>query len=101
MTCLSALRLRVTQSSMEFSGADYEELENAVLNAVTQSLSFGGAEHLRLYSEAQEDKIAAPRDANEHLRRQLILIGDSYADYAASCASLSKGSRRLGIGACE
>lgn len=47
----------------------------------------------------QEEKHAALlhpvwlfRDANEHLRRQLILIGDSYADYAASCTALSEGS---------
>ena len=32
-------------------------------------------------------QIGSLRDANEHLRRQIVLIGDSYRDYAASCAN--------------
>ena len=27
----------------------------------------------------------------EHLRRQIVLIGDSYTDYAASCANSLEG----------
>ena len=68
--------------------ASYEDLENAVLNAVAAIHCLSVERNsLRLCSEAQEDKMAALRDANEHSRRQLILIGDSYADYAASCAA--------------
>ena len=76
--------------------ASYEDLENAVLNAVAAIHCLSAERNsLRLCSDAQEDKIAALRDANEHLRRQLILMGDSYADYAASCAALSKRSPAL------
>ena len=80
--------------------ASYEDLENAVLNAVAAIHCLSVERNsLRLCSEAQEDKMAALRDANEHLRRQLILIGDSYADYAASCAAFSNRSPALPVSA--
>ena len=42
---------------------------------------------LRSRIEAQETELENLRATNEHLRRQLLLIGDSYLKYAASCAS--------------
>jgi hypothetical protein len=42
---------------------------------------------LRGRVEAQEAELESLRATNEHLRRQLLLIGDSYLKYAASCAS--------------
>jgi hypothetical protein len=60
----------------------YQDLENAVLNGAT-------AIHCLTASriEAQEAELESLRATNEHLRRQLLLIGDSYVKYAASSAS--------------
>jgi hypothetical protein len=66
----------------------YQELENAVLNGAT-AIHCLTAERNQLRSrvEAQEAELEGLRATNEHLRRQLLLIGDSYLKYAASCAS--------------
>jgi predicted nucleic acid-binding Zn-ribbon protein len=66
----------------------YQDLENAVLNGAT-AIHCLTAERNQLRSriEAQETEIESLRTTNEHLRRQLLLIGDSYVKYAASCAS--------------
>ena len=68
--------------------ASYNDLENAVLNAVAaiHCLSVE-RNNLRHHVEAHDNQIGSLRDANEHLRRQIVLIGDSYRDYAASCAN--------------
>jgi FtsZ-binding cell division protein ZapB len=72
--------------------ASYNDLENAVLNAVAaiHCLSVE-RNNLRHRLEANESEIGSLRDANEHLRRQIVLIGDSYTDYAASCANSLAG----------
>ena len=66
----------------------YQDLENAVLNGAT-AIHCLTAERNQLRSkiEAQETELESLRATNEHLRRQLLLIGDSYVKYAASCAS--------------
>lgn len=66
----------------------YRDLENAVLNGAT-AIHCLTAERNQLRSrvEAQETELESLRATNEHLRRQLLLIGDSYVRYAASCAS--------------
>ena len=66
----------------------YQDLENAVLNGAT-AIHCLTAERNQLRSkiEAQETELASLRATNEHLRRQLLLIGDSYVKYATSCAS--------------
>ena len=66
----------------------YQDLENAVLNGAT-AIHCLTAERNQLRSriEAQETELDNLRATNEHLRRQLLLIGDSYLKYAASCAS--------------
>jgi hypothetical protein len=66
----------------------YQDLENAVLNGAT-AIHCLTAERNQLRSriEAQETELENLRATNEHLRRQLLLIGDSYLKYAASCAS--------------
>ena len=65
----------------------YQDLENGVLNAVTAIHCLTvERNNLRCCLDAQESQLAALRDANEHLRRQIILIGDSYMNYATSCA---------------
>ena len=68
--------------------ASYNDLENAVLNAVAaiHCLSVE-RNNLRHRVEAYDNQIGSLRDANEHLRRQIVLIGDSYKAYAASCAN--------------
>ena len=68
--------------------ASYNDLENAVLNAVAaiHCLSVE-RNNLRHRVEAYDNQIGSLRDANEHLRRQIVLIGDSYRDYVASCAN--------------
>jgi hypothetical protein len=66
----------------------YQDLENAVLDGAT-AIHCLTAERNQLRSrvEAQESELESLRATNEHLRRQLLLIGDSYLKYAASCAS--------------
>jgi hypothetical protein len=65
----------------------YEDLENAVLNAVTAIHCLTvERNNLRSCADAQETQLASLRDANEHLRRQLVLIGYSYMNYA-SCST--------------
>ena len=68
--------------------ASYNDLENAVLNAVAaiHCLSVE-RNNLRHRVDANDNQIGSLRDANEHLKRQIVLIGDSYKDYAASCAN--------------
>jgi hypothetical protein len=66
----------------------YQELENAVLNGATAIHCLTAERNqLRDRVEAQEAELEGLRATNEHLRRQLLLIGDSYLKYAASCAS--------------
>ena len=66
----------------------YQELENTVLNAVTAIHCLTAERNnLRKSVEAQESQLANLRYANEHLRRQILLIGDSYIKYASSCAN--------------
>jgi hypothetical protein len=72
--------------------ASYNDLENAVLNAVAAIHCLSVERNsLRHRLEANESQIGSLRDANEHLRRQIVLIGDSYKDYAASCANSLEG----------
>ena len=72
--------------------ASYNDLENAVLNAVAAIHCLSTERNnLRHRLEANESQIGSLRDANEHLRRQIVLIGDSYRDYAASCANSLQG----------
>ena len=68
--------------------ASYNDLENAVLNAVAaiHCLSVE-RNNLRHHVEAYDNQIGSLRDANEHLRRQIVLIDDSYKAYAASCVN--------------
>jgi hypothetical protein len=66
----------------------YQDLENAVLNGATAIHCLTAERNqLRSQAEAQEAEIESLRATNAHLRRQLLLIGDSYLKYAASCAS--------------
>ena len=66
----------------------YQDLENAVLNGATAIHCLTAERNqLRGRVEAQEAELESLRATNEHLRRQLLLIGDSYLKYAASCAS--------------
>ena len=66
----------------------YRELEDAVLNAVAAIHCLTvERNNLRSCVDAQESKLASLRDENAHLRRQIILIGESYLNYAASCAN--------------
>lgn len=66
----------------------YQDLENAVLNGATAIHCLTAERNqLRGHVEAQEAELESLRTTNEHLRRQLLLIGDSYLKYAASCAS--------------
>ena len=66
----------------------YQDLENAVLNGATAIHCLTAERNqLRGRVEAQEAELESLRTTNEHLRRQLLLIGDSYLKYAASCAS--------------
>ena len=72
--------------------ASYNDLENAVLNAVAAIHCLSTERNnLRHRLEANESQIGSLRDANEHLRRQIVLIRDSYMDYAASCANSLEG----------
>jgi len=65
----------------------YQDLENAVLNGATAIHCLTAERNdLRNRLDAQESELMNLRATNEHLRRQLILIGDSYVKYAASCA---------------
>ena len=75
--------------------ASYNDLENAVLNAVAaiHCLSVE-RNNLRHHVEAYDNQIGSLRDANEHLRRQIVLIDDSYKAYAAS--RQLAGKRRIG-----
>ena len=76
--------------------ATYNDLENAVLNAVAAIHCLTAERNnLRHCLGANENQIGSLRDANEHLRRQLVLIGDSYKDYAASCANSLQGVARV------
>ena len=76
--------------------ATYSDLENAVLNAVAAIHCLTAERNnLRHCLGANESQIGSLRDANEHLRRQLVLIGDSYKDYAASCANSLQGVARV------
>lgn len=66
----------------------YQDLENAVLNGATAIHCLTAERNkLRSHVEAQDAELEGLRATNEHLRRQLLLIGDSYLKYAASCAS--------------
>lgn len=66
----------------------YQDLENAVLNGATAIHCLTAERNqLRSHVEAQDAELESLRATNEHLRRQLLLIGDSYLKYAASCAS--------------
>ena len=66
----------------------YQDLENAVLNGATAIHCLTAERNqLRSHVEAQEAELESLRATNAHLRRQLLLIGDSYLKYAASCAS--------------
>ena len=66
----------------------YQDLENAVLNGATAIHCLTAERNqLRSHVEVQEAELESLRATNEHLRRQLLLIGDSYLKYAASCAS--------------
>lgn len=66
----------------------YQDLENAVLNGATAIHCLTAERNqLRGRVETQEAELESLRATNEHLRRQLLLIGDSYLKYAASCAS--------------
>jgi hypothetical protein len=67
--------------------ATYEELEKVVLDAVAAIHCTVERNNLRRCVDAHERGIARLREENEHLRRQLVLIGDSYLAYAASCAN--------------
>jgi hypothetical protein len=64
----------------------YEDLERAVLGSASaiQSLTTERDE-LRSRVDIQADEIAMLRVANDNLRRQLVLIGDSYVGFANSC----------------
>jgi hypothetical protein len=66
----------------------YQDLENAVLNGAT-AIHCLTAERNQLRGRVQEQDVELEnlRAINEHLRRQLLLIGESYAKYAASCTS--------------
>jgi hypothetical protein len=66
----------------------YQDLENAVLNGATAIHCLTAERNqLRSHVEVQDAELESLRATNEHLRRQLLLIGDSYLKYAASCAS--------------
>ena len=66
----------------------YKDLENAVLDgtAAIHCLTHE-RDHLRSRVELQERELVSLRATNDDLRRQILLIGESYMKFAASCIS--------------
>ena len=77
--------------------ASYRELESGVLDAITAvHCLMVERNNLRRCLEAHDSEIATLRDTNEHLRRQIILFGDSYRNHAGSCGtSLQRVARAM------
>jgi hypothetical protein len=77
--------LNPPQASVDGSPS-YEELERAVLGGATAIHSLRTErDELRSRLEIQERELAILRAANDDLRRQLVLIGDCYVNFATSC----------------
>jgi hypothetical protein len=66
----------------------YRDLEDAVLDgtAAIHCLTHE-RDHLRSRVELQERELVSLRATNDDLRRQLVMIGESYMKFAASCIS--------------
>jgi hypothetical protein len=66
----------------------YSELESALLDgAAAIHCLTAERNHLRLRLESQEHEIIRLRTANDDLRRQIAVIGESYMQFASSCVT--------------
>ena len=66
----------------------YQDLENAVLNGATAIHCLTAERNqLRVRLESQDLELIRLRTANEDLRRQIAVIGESYMRFASSCVT--------------